>query len=180
MQRLLPAAAVAAAVAAGAVATATMFLAPAAPALADTGQSLSPLLTASDWLKSRVTSADVKGKVVLVDFYTFDCINCKHVQPNLRALFRDKSRSDLVIVSVHSPETPFERDRHNLAASAKEQGVQWPVAVDNEFKLWNLYGVSAWPTQLIFDRHGVLRQTIVGEGQDQLVDDTINSLIATK
>jgi thiol-disulfide isomerase/thioredoxin len=117
---------------------------------------------------------------VIVDFYTFDCINCKHVQPNLRELYKSKSRNDLVIVSVHSPETPFERDRHNLVASAKVQGVQWPVAIDNDFKLWNEFGVSAWPTQLIFDRHGVLQQTIVGEGQDQLVNDTVDSLIKGK
>ena len=142
--------------------------------------SLSTLLASTQWLNSRPTHADIKGKVVLVDFYTFECINCKHVQPNLRSLYHDDSRSDLVILSVHSPETPFERDVVNVRGSLSEQGVRWPVAIDNDFKLWNAYGVDAWPTQLIYDRHGVLRQTVVGEGQDEVVDATIHDLIAEK
>jgi thiol-disulfide isomerase/thioredoxin len=149
-----------------------------APASAFASPSLSAVLAANDWLNGRLTKADVNGKVVLLDFYTFDCINCKHVEPNLRELYRTRSRADLVVVSVHSPETPYERDRANLIASLKEQGVAWPVAVDNDYALWNAYGVSAWPTQLIFDRGGALRQTVVGEGQDGLVDDTIDALIA--
>lgn len=140
--------------------------------------TLGPLLASRDWLATRLTAADVKDKVVLVDFYTFDCINCQDVEPNLRALERARSRADLVIVSVHSPETPDERVRANLAASTRSQGVVWPVAIDNDFSLWNAYGVSAWPTQLIFDRNGQLRSTVVGEGQDRLIDDTIARLIA--
>src|SRR5438552_1541268 len=67
--------------------------------------SLAPLLEAKEWLNGRPASAALRGKVVLVDFYTFACINCKHVQPNLRRLYREKARADLAIVSVHSPET---------------------------------------------------------------------------
>lgn len=148
-----------------------------APAAAQSGPSLAAVLGKGVWLNGQPSLSDVRGKVVLVDFYTFDCINCKHVQPNLRKLYRGTSRNDLVIISVHSPEMPYERDRGNLKTSMAEQGVVWPVVVDNDFKLWNAYGVSAWPTQLIFDRHGELRQTIVGEGQDDLVDTTIKSLI---
>ena len=142
--------------------------------------SLNTLFTAHDWINGRPSQAQLQGKVVLVDFYTFDCINCKHVEPNLRELYHGTSRSDLVVVSVHSPETPFEHDRANLIASTKDQGVVWPVAVDNDFTLWNAYGVSAWPTQLIFDRHGTLRQTVVGEGQDETVDAEIRTLIAER
>lgn len=151
-----------------------------ASAPAGASPSLSTLLAAQDWLNSRPTAAGIKGKVVLVDFYTFECINCKHVEPNLRRLYGDDARSDLVILSVHSPETPFERNVDNVRSSLGEQGIRWPVAIDNDFKLWNAYGVDAWPTQLIFDRHGVLRQTVVGEGQDDIVDTTIQNLIAEK
>jgi thiol-disulfide isomerase/thioredoxin len=142
--------------------------------------SLSTLLASSDWLNGRPTAADIKGKIVLVDFYTFECINCQDVEPNLRRLYHDTPRADLVIISVHSPETPFERDRVNLKASIKAQGIAWPVVVDNSFAAWNAYGVSAWPTQLIFDRHGELRKTIVGEGQDDDVDGTVRELIAQR
>ena len=148
------------------------------PAAAQTGPSLHAVLASSDWLNGRLSGSDVRGKVVLVDFYTFDCINCKDVEPTLRQLYKETARRDLVIISVHSPETPFERDRDNLKASMSAQGVAWPVVIDNDFHVWNAYGVSAWPTQLIFDRRGVLRQTIVGEGQDDLVTATVKSLIS--
>ncbi len=142
--------------------------------------ALSPLVRSAHWLNGRVSESDVHGKVVLVDFYTFGCINCKHVEPNLRALYRSSSRADLVILGVHSPETAYERDAANVIASFREQGVRWPVALDNDFALWNDYGIQAWPTQLIFDRRGVLRRTIVGEGQDRIVNDTVAQLSATR
>jgi thiol-disulfide isomerase/thioredoxin len=146
------------------------------PAIAG-GESLERILAAKDWLNSTPTQSLVHGKVVLVDFYTFECYNCKNVEPNLRALYRNKPRSELVILGVHSPETPVERDRGELIASLKEQGVVWPVAVDNDFAVWNAYGVAAWPTQMIFDRSGTLRKTVVGDSQDDVVNATIDQLI---
>lgn len=142
--------------------------------------SLSRLLAAPNWLNGRPTAAEVRGKVVLLDFYTFECYNCKNVQPNLRALYKQLPRTELVILSVHSPETTFEHDRHALIDSFGEQGVVWPVAVDNDFSIWNAYGVSAWPTQMIFDRRGTLRKTVVGDSQDAVVDDTVKRLLAEK
>jgi len=141
---------------------------------------LDNVLSSHDWLNGRVNASDVRGKVVLVDFYTFECINCQHVEPNLRKLYHDTRRDDLVVIGVHSPETPFERDRSNLKTSIASQRIAWPVVVDNGFDVWNAYGVSAWPTQLIFDRHGELVKTIVGEGQDDEVDNTVRELIAER
>jgi len=142
--------------------------------------TLDRLLQAKDWLNHAPTSSLVRGKVVLVDFYTFECYNCKNVEPNLRALYRDKPRSGLVILSVHSPETPVERDRGELITSLKDQGVVWPVAVDNDFAIWNAYGVTAWPTQMIFDRSGTLRKTVVGDSQDDVVNAAVDELIREK
>ncbi|HET9343379.1 MAG TPA: redoxin domain-containing protein [Candidatus Eremiobacteraceae bacterium] len=157
----------------------SLFLSPPTGAQAST-TNLDTVLSSHDWLNGHVSESDVRGKVVLVDFYTFECINCQHVEPNLRKLYRDTRRDDLVVISVHSPETPFERDRSNLKASIASQGIAWPVVVDNGFAVWNAYGVSAWPTQLIFDRHGELVKTIVGEGQDDDVNSTVRELIAQK
>jgi thiol-disulfide isomerase/thioredoxin len=141
---------------------------------------LDRVLAAPDWLNGRPTTEDVHGKVVLLDFYTFECYNCKNVEPNLRALYKDVPREELVILSVHSPETSLEHSRSALVASLGEQGVVWPVAIDNEFAIWNAYGVNAWPTQMIFDRHGVLRKTVVGDSQDALVNATIHQLLTEK
>jgi len=147
------------------------------PARAD---SLSPLVHAPSWVGGRVSARDLAGKVVLVDFYTFGCINCKHIEPNLRNLYRAVRRTDFVIVGVHSPETSYERSREHLLASLQQQGILWPVVVDNDFTVWNRFGIQAWPTQLIYDRHGKLRATVVGEGQDALVDKTVAQLIAER
>jgi thiol-disulfide isomerase/thioredoxin len=151
----------------------------AAPA-ADAAASLAPLFAAHEgWLNASLTSSALRGKVVLVDVFTFGCINCKNVVPNLRALER-KGDADLVIVGVHSPETPYEKNRGNVVESLKAQGIVWPVAIDNSFAIWKAYGVGAWPTQLLFDRRGRLRQTIVGDSQDSAVDAAIDRLLAEK
>lgn len=152
----------------------------AAITVAAAGPSLGVVAGAADWVHGKVTDAQLQGKVVLLDFYTFECINCKHTEPNLRSLYASTPRKDLVIISVHSPETSYESDRTNLVASLSGQGIAWPVVVDNDFKIWNAYGVTAWPTQMVFDRKGVLRQTFVGEGYDKELDSLISSLIADR
>jgi thiol-disulfide isomerase/thioredoxin len=142
--------------------------------------TLDRVLAAGDWLNAKPSTQSVRGKVVVLDFYTFECFNCKNTEPNLRALYRERPRADLVILSVHSPETSIEKNRDNLIASLKEQGIVWPVAVDNDFAIWNAYGIQAWPTQMIFDRSGQLRKTVVGDSQDDAVDATVDQLIREK
>jgi thiol-disulfide isomerase/thioredoxin len=149
-------------------------------ASARTPATLAPVYAASQgWLNGRVTPADTAGKVVVVDVFTFDCYNCKNVVPTLRTLNAKKS-SDLVIVGVHSPETPFETNRTNVIANLKAQEITWPVAIDNSFAIWHAYGVDAWPTQLFFDRTGKLRATIVGDSQDDAVNRIVQKLLAEK
>ena len=140
--------------------------------------SLAPVLAASDWLNGRIESADVAGKVVIVDVFTFDCINCKHVTPNLQRLHASVSPNDLTIIGVHAPETSEERERSNVVRELARQGVVWPVALDNSFTVWKALDNQYWPTQYIFDRHGALRRTVVGEGQDDVVTSTVRALIA--
>jgi thiol-disulfide isomerase/thioredoxin len=150
----------------------------AAPAPA--GTTLAPVYAATQgWLNGKLTPAETAGKVVIVDVFTFDCYNCKNVVPNLRAL-NAKQAGDLVIVGIHSPETPFETNRANVVANLKTQGITWPVAIDNSFAIWHAYGVDAWPTQLFFDRTGKLRATIVGDSQDDAVDRIVQKLLAEK
>ena len=139
--------------------------------------ALLPLSRAAAWLGAAPPPAVFSGKVVLVDVFTFDCINCKHVVPELRVLRAQIPSDQLTIIGIHSPETPLERDRANVAKNITAQGITWPVALDNDFRLWNAYGVRYWPTQLIFDRHGALRKTIIGEGQDAVVESTVRGLL---
>jgi thiol-disulfide isomerase/thioredoxin len=152
-------------------------VAPATSASASSPASLAPALSASTWLNVKPTAATLRGKVVLVDVFTVDCINCQNVVPNLRKLDA-QHETGLAIIGIHSPETPAERGRAYVVAQLQAQGIVWPVAIDNDFALWRAYAVTAWPTELIFDRHGKLRKTIVGDGQDDAVDATIRSLLA--
>ncbi len=149
----------------------------AAPARAAT---LAPVYAASQgWLNGQLTPAETAGKVVIVDVFTFDCYNCQNVVPNLRAL-NAKKAGDLLIVGIHSPETPFEKNRANVIENLKKQGITWPVAIDNSFAIWNAYGVDAWPTQLFFDRSGKLRATVVGDSQDDAVNRIVQKLLAER
>lgn len=141
---------------------------------------LAPVLAASDWVNGRVDRADITGKVVIVDVFTFDCINCKHVTPNLQRLRAGISASDLTIIGVHTPETAQERERANVVRELGRQGVVWPVALDNSFTVWKALNNEYWPTQYIFDRHGALRRTVVGEGQDDVVTSTVRALVAER
>ncbi|MBV9718717.1 MAG: redoxin domain-containing protein [Candidatus Eremiobacteraeota bacterium] len=139
-----------------------------------------PLLRASDWIGPAPHGRDLAGKVVLIDVFTFDCINCKHVVPELRRLRAAIPPAELTIIGIHSPETPYERVRANVVQNLAAQGITWPVVLDNSFGLWRTYGIQYWPTQLLFDRHGKLRKTFIGEGQDELVATSVRELVAER
>lgn len=142
--------------------------------------AFAPLLNSSDWIGTAPRAQSFTGKVVVVDVFTYSCINCKHVVPELRALRARHSSRDLTIVGIHTPELPFERVRTNVVQNLEVQGITWPVAVDNDGALWRAYRIQYWPTQLIFDRRGVLRKTVVGEGQDGAVAAEVAALVAER
>jgi thiol-disulfide isomerase/thioredoxin len=143
-------------------------------------RTLRPVLAATNWLNSPATTAATDGKVVVLDVFTVDCYNCQNVVPTLRALYDADRSQGLAVIGIHTPETPAERDRSYVAQSLARQGIVWPVAIDNGNKLWNAYGVTAWPTELFFDRHGTLRKIVVGDSQDADVRSIVNSLLAEK
>lgn len=142
--------------------------------------SLQPVLKADDWIGARVHAAEVAGKVVILDVFTVDCINCRNVVPTLRSLYAADHAKGLEIIGIHAPETPAEKQRAYVTENLREQGIVWPVAVDNSFSLWSTYGVDAWPTQLFFDRHGRLRKVIVGDSQDDQVRSTVEALLSER
>lgn len=137
-----------------------------------------PLTLASGWLGSRRSASDLRGRVVLLDIFTFECINCVRVTPNLKRLYRRYARTDLEIVAVHTPEVPSYQSKIGyLARQARAADLPWPIAIDNDARIWNAYGVTAWPTQLIFDRSGRLRNTFVGDSQDGAVAAAVRAIV---
>jgi thiol-disulfide isomerase/thioredoxin len=139
--------------------------------------SLQPVYAAKDWIGARVHAAELAGKVVIVDFFTVDCYNCRNVVPTLRSLYAIDRTKGLAIVGIHTPETPAEKQRPYVIDSLRQQGIVWPVAVDNEFALWDTFRINAWPTQLFFDRRGTLRKVIVGDSQDDAVRAETEALL---
>ena len=124
--------------------------------------------------------AGLRGRVVLVDFWTYSCINCQRTLPHLTAWdakYRDKG---LTIVGVHSPEFAFEHDVDNVADQASRLGVAYPIAIDNDFATWRAYDQRFWPAHYLIDRDGVVRQVHYGEGAYEQTETLIRQLLDQK
>jgi cytochrome c biogenesis protein CcdA/thiol-disulfide isomerase/thioredoxin len=137
-----------------------------APAPTDASRA-ADLLTLGQgaWINSEpLTLAGLKGKVVLVDFWTYSCVNCVRTLPYLRDWYQKYAKDGLVIVGVHSPEFAFERSEANVRRAAAELKVTWPVVQDNAFGIWNAYQNQYWPAHYLYDRTGKLIETHAGEG----------------
>jgi thiol-disulfide isomerase/thioredoxin len=141
---------------------------------------LAPDFTGIDnWLNSKpLTMASLRGKVVLVDFWTYSCINCIRTLPYVEGWYQKYAADGLVIVGVHSPEFAFEHDTSNVAAAIARFGITYPVAQDNEFKTWGAYGNQYWPADYLIDANGHVRATHDGEGDYNTTEAQIRSLLA--
>ncbi len=120
----------------------------------------------------------LRGKVVLVDFWTYTCINCIRTLPYLKALDARYRKDGLVIVGVHTPEFPFERDASNVQAAIKQNGIKYPVAQDNKYGTWDAYGNQYWPAEYFIDAKGRVRYTHFGEGDYGKKEQVVRELLA--
>jgi thiol-disulfide isomerase/thioredoxin len=119
----------------------------------------------SHWLNSTPLSIrDLRGRVVLIDFWTYSCINCLRTLPHLEEWNRAYRSKGLVIVGVHTPEFGFEHDLGNVTAATQRLGVRYPVALDNDYKTWNAYSNQFWPAEYLVDQNGDVRHIHFGEG----------------
>jgi cytochrome c biogenesis protein CcdA/thiol-disulfide isomerase/thioredoxin len=117
------------------------------------------------WIESPPLSlSGLKGKVVLIDFWTYSCINCVRTLPYLRSWYEAYKDRGFVIVGVHSPEFAFERSEANVRKAIADLGVTWPVVQDNAYGIWNAFSNRYWPAHYLFDRDGKLIETHFGEG----------------
>ena len=136
----------------------------------------------SHWLNTPAgrpaSLASLRGKVVLVDFWTYSCINCIRTLPHLRAWYAAYHTDGLEIVGVHTPEFAFEHELANVRQATHDLHVTWPVALDNGYKTWNAYSNQYWPAEYLVDRFGHVRQTHFGEGEYDHSEQTIRQLLA--
>jgi thiol-disulfide isomerase/thioredoxin len=121
---------------------------------------------------------DLRGKVVLVDFWTYTCINCLRTLPYVKAWDAKYRAKGLVIVGVHTPEFSFEKDAGNVESAIKREGLRYPVAQDNDYKTWDAYGNQYWPAKYLIDATGHVRDTHFGEGAYEETEKNIRTLLA--
>jgi cytochrome c biogenesis protein CcdA/thiol-disulfide isomerase/thioredoxin len=125
-----------------------------------------------------LTMSELRGRVVLVDFWTYSCINCLRTLPYLEAWDRRYRGDGLTIVGVHSPEFPFEKDAGNVEDAIERHGIRYPVAQDNDFATWTAYGNQYWPAEYFVDSRGHVRFAHFGEGSYEEKEKVIRELLA--
>ena len=126
---------------------------------------------------SALTLQDLRGKVVLVDFWTYSCINCVRTLPHLTAWYERYKNDGLIIVGVHTPEFAFERETQNVENAIKQFNITYPVAQDNDYKTWLNYQNQYWPAEYLIDSTGHIRRTHFGEGGYDRMEEAIRALL---
>jgi len=138
----------------------------------------SPPVDATGWLNTApLTAEDLRGKVVLYDFWTYACINCQHTLPYVKAWYARYKDDGLVVLSVHSPELEFEADPANVAAFVADHGIKYPVALDPHHTVWRAFGNHYWPAFYVDDRSGERRYEHFGEGRYDETEDVLRELL---
>ena len=132
-----------------------------------------------NWVNSKpLTLADLRGQVVLLNFWTFGCFNCQNTIPHIRDLYAKYHGQGFEIVGLHAPEFDYEKEATNVAKAVKKDRITWPVAQDNGFKTWRRYKNGFWPSFYYLDRTGKVRYTHIGEGDYAEQDAVVAALLA--
>jgi len=140
-----------------------------------------PDITNPTWLNSEpVHLSDLKGKVVMVEFWTFGCYNCRNVEPYVKQWHRRYADEGFVVIAVHSPEFSHEREIENVKRYLTEHDIHFAVPIDNDYSTWNEYGNRYWPAMYLIDKQGVIRYVRIGEGGYHDTEQMIRNLLAEK
>ncbi|KAA5844792.1 cytochrome c biogenesis protein DipZ [Pseudomonas chlororaphis] len=133
---------------------------------------------AVQWLNSPLLDAEaLRGKVVLVDFWTYDCINCQHSLPYVNAWAKKYAKDGLVVIGVHTPEYAFEKVIDNVKAQVRKLDIGYPVAIDNDYAIWRAFDNQYWPAHYFIDARGQVRYSHFGEGSYEAQEQVIQQLL---
>jgi thiol-disulfide isomerase/thioredoxin len=147
---------------------------------ADIGRS-APEIASATWINSPPrTLAALRGQVVLVEFWTYGCHNCRNVEPYVKQWHERYAGRGLTVIGVHSPEFDHERDLANVRRYVANHDIRYAVAIDNDFAIWNRYRNRYWPTMYLVDKQGVLRYVRIGEGGYGETERRIEQLLAER
>lgn len=137
-----------------------------------------PEIESNHWINSDPLNWDaLKGKVALVEFWTFECYNCKNVEPYVKTWYEKFRDKGFEVVAVHSPEFERERDVDNVRRYVKEHDITYPVAIDNDFKIWRRFSNRYWPAMYLVDKQGNIRYRYIGEGRYKEIENRIEQLL---
>ncbi len=133
----------------------------------------------TNWLNTdkSLTVESLKGKVVLVDFWTYTCINCLRTLPHVTSWYEKYKDQGFVVIGVHTPEFEFEKNSNNVLNAVKQFEIKYPVAQDNNYRTWNNYNNQYWPAEYLIDAKGIIRRTHFGEGEYDKTEQAIQSLL---
>ncbi|MBA3439065.1 MAG: peptide-methionine (R)-S-oxide reductase MsrB [Pyrinomonadaceae bacterium] len=138
-----------------------------------------PALLEGTWINSdSLTLKALQGRVVVVDFWTFGCHNCRNTLPTLKRWDTLYRKDGLTTIGVHSPESDYEKNMENVRREVQRLGISYPVVTDNNYETWRAYGIHAWPTTVILDKQGRVRFTHIGEGMYNEMEQVIQKLLA--
>jgi thiol-disulfide isomerase/thioredoxin len=155
-----------------------MMTAAAAPAGPGVEGQLPSLAGASGWLNSApLTPEALRGKVVLIDFWTYSCINCLRALPYVKSWYARYAPYGLVVIGVHAPEFPFEKNPENVRRAVRDLGITYPVALDNDYAIWSAFNNKYWPAHYFIDARGQIRGHHFGEGDYGASEELIRKLL---
>jgi thiol-disulfide isomerase/thioredoxin len=138
-----------------------------------------PEISGQPWINSKpLKVAELRGKVVLIEFWTFGCSNCRNVEPYVKAWHQKYADHGLVVIGVHAPEFSYERVIANVQRYVREHSIQYPVVIDNDFVTWKRYKNRFWPAMYVIDKRGVIRYLRAGEGGYRETERRISSLLS--
>ncbi|MBI2580124.1 MAG: thioredoxin family protein [Candidatus Aenigmarchaeota archaeon] len=144
-------------------------------------RGVAPEIHSVQWLSSEpLTMEGLRGKVVLVDFWTYSCINCIRTLPYLKEWNAKYADKGLVIIGMHTPEFDFEKSEDNVRAAVEKFGIKYAVAMDNNYVMWRAYGNSYWPRKYLIDREGNIAYDHIGEGGYEETEAVIQKLLGVK
>ncbi|MCA9457399.1 MAG: redoxin domain-containing protein, partial [Nitrospira sp.] len=149
------------------------------PSLGFAGISPAPDVISSTWINSEpLTMEGLRGNVVMVEFWTFGCWNCRNIEPYVKEWHDKYAKQGLVVIAVHSPEFKYEYDVEKVKEYVQEHHISYAVPIDNEFRNWRQYRNRYWPTLYLIDKRGNIQYTHIGEGEYQKTEHTIQRLLA--
>ncbi len=138
-----------------------------------------PEITNTQWLNSTsLHPADLRGKVVLVKFWTFGCYNCKAIEPYVKKWHETYADKGLIVIAVHSPEFDYERSVTNVKQYIQDNQIRYAVPIDNDYATWKKFQNRYWPTLYLVDKQGVIQNVRIGEGGYAETERRINELLA--